>query len=197
MMKGDIYLSPEPAANAFLKENPFGLLMGMLLDQQIPMERAFSAPYLLNARLKTHFDKVLSAANLASLGEDQMTALFSEKPALHRFPKAMAAKCHLLAERVVTDYHNDAAALWEGADSAEALLSALESLNGFGIDKSKIFIALLGKRFNAAPVGWERVSDPFGRADEVRSVADASSPEALEEIRLFKAKMKAMTKASS
>lgn len=195
MMTGDIYLSPDPAANTFLKENPFGLLVGMLLDQQIPMERAFSAPYLLNARLQNHFDKVLDASNLASLSEEQMIALFSEKPALHRFPKAMAAKCHLLAERVVADYHNDAAALWEEAESADALLATLKSLSGFGTDKSKIFLALLGKRFHVAPIGWEQASDPFGRADEVRSVADASSPEALEEIRLFKARMKAAAKA--
>jgi uncharacterized HhH-GPD family protein len=193
-MTGDIYLSPDPAANTFLKKNPFGLLMGMLLDQQIPMERAFSAPYLLNARLKTHYDKTLDAANLASLSEDQMITLFSEKPALHRFPKSMAAKCHLLAERVMADYHNDAAALWEEADSGEALLDTLRSLNGFGDGKAKIFLALLGKRFHAAPIGWERASDPFGRANEIRSVADANSPEALEEIRLFKTKMKAAAK---
>lgn len=195
MMIGDIYLSPDPAANNFLKENPFGLLVGMLLDQQIPMERAFSAPYMLNDRLKIHFGKTLEAANLASLEEDQIVALFSEKPALHRFPKAMAMKCHLLAERIVLDYHNDAAALWKEADSGEELLARLRSLNGFGNDKAKIFLALLGKRFHAAPAGWELASDPFGRPDEVRSVADASSPEALEEIRLFKARMKAAAKA--
>ncbi|MGC9156089.1 MAG: HhH-GPD-type base excision DNA repair protein [Ferrimicrobium sp.] len=194
-MNGDIYLTPDPDANDYLKENPFGLLVGMLLDQQIPMERAFGAPYLLHTRLQQHYGKALHPTTIVALDEEQLIALFSEKPALHRFPKAMAAKCHLLADRIVTDYHGETAAIWEEAPSGEELLTRLQSLNGFGADKAKIFMALLGKRFKAAPAGWEQASDPFGRTNEVRSVADASSPEALEQIRNFKASMKAAAKA--
>ncbi|WP_276961461.1 MULTISPECIES: HhH-GPD-type base excision DNA repair protein [Ferrimicrobium] len=194
-MNGDIYLTPDSDANDYLKQNPFALLIGMLLDQQIPMERAFGAPYLLNSRLQEHYGQSLIPTTIVSLDEDQLIALFSEKPALHRFPKAMATKCLLLADRIVTDYHNDTSAVWEEASSGEELLRRLQSFSGFGADKAKIFVALLGKRFRAAPAGWEQASDPFGRKDEVRSVADASSPEALEQIRNFKASMKAAAKA--
>jgi uncharacterized HhH-GPD family protein len=195
MLTGDIYLSPDERANEFLKENPFGLLIGMLLDQQIPMERAFSAPYLLDGRLREHYGLSLEPTAVASLGDEDLVNLFSKKPALHRFPKSMASKCHLLSQRIVDDYHSNAAALWEEAESGSAALARLQSLNGFGSDKAKIFLALLGKRFGVAPPGWEEASDPFGRANEVRSVADASSLQALEEIRLFKASMKAARKA--
>ncbi len=190
MLTGDIYLTPDPEANDFLKANAFGLLVGMLLDQQIPMERAFSAPYLLDRRLHKHHGLELQPAAIVSLGEEQLVAMFSEKPALHRFPKSMATKCLSVAERIVADYHNDASALWEEASSGSDALLRLQSLNGFGIDKAKIFLALLGKRFHVAPKGWQAASEPFGRADEFRSVADASSPQALEKVRAFKASMK-------
>ena len=190
MNQADIYLTSDTMANDYLKEDPFALLLGMLLDQQIPMERAFSAPFTLDRRMKAHGFGALSPSSLFELTLDQVTQLFSEKPALHRFPKAMAQKAHQLATVVMELYSGKAEQIWTEAESGERLLQRLKAMNGFGTEKAKIFIALLGKRFNSAPEGWQEASEPFSLTGRARSVADASSPEALREIREFKRAVK-------
>jgi len=184
-----LYLAPEPRANEFLRDNPFALLIGMLLDQQIPMERAFSAPFLLAQRMALaglEFEPCV----LAGLDPQDVETLFGAKPALHRFPKAMARKAQAVSEILCTSYDGDTEALYATATSGRELLARLKALPGFGEDKAKIFLALLAKRQGICPPGWQEASDPFG-GPGFHSVADSGSPEDLDQVRQFKAEMKA------
>ncbi|MHB8189721.1 MAG: HhH-GPD-type base excision DNA repair protein [Ferrimicrobium sp.] len=191
MSTGDIYLTPDIAANQYLRDEPFALLLGMLLDQQIPMERAFGAPWALLERIRVrHPDEDLTPCHLSGLEDEELVALFGEKPALHRFPRAMAEKAKRVAAIICSRYDGDAATLWTTAATGGELFERLRELPGFGDGKAKIFLALLAKRFAIKPSGWEEACAPFGEVNRFQSVADASSPEALAEIRLFKAALK-------
>ncbi len=187
-----LYLAPEPRANDFLRTNPYALLIGMLLDQQIPMERAFSAPFALAERLALHgldFEPCV----LARLDPEILGTIFGEKPALHRFPKAMAQKAQGVSEILCTAYGGSAEALYTTASTGSELLQRLKALPGFGTDKAKIFLALLAKRQGIRLPGWVEASDPFG-GPGFHSVADSGSPEDLTLVRQFKAEMKAAAK---
>jgi uncharacterized HhH-GPD family protein len=187
----DLYLSGTAAADTFLAEDPFALLIGMVLDQQVPMERAFSAPYELRTRLNGE----LSVKGIATMPTDALVAAFSEKPALHRFPAAMAERTQLLARTLLDRFDGDAAAVWERAADGTELMHNVRTLPGFGEQKARIFIALLGKRLGVNPPGWERAAGAFGAAGTFASVADIDGPDALAKVRQHKADVKAAQKS--
>jgi uncharacterized HhH-GPD family protein len=183
-----IPVTGDPDADRLLTDDPLALLLGMLLDQQVPMEWAFKAPHTLKERLGG-----LDAARIAAMSPDELKAVFSTKPSLHRFPGSMAARAHALCQVIVDEYGGDASKIWSTATSGDELLERLQALPGFGAEKSKIFVALLGKRLAVAPPGWEQVALPYSDTTK-RSVADIDSPEALAEVRAFKRAQKAKGK---
>jgi uncharacterized HhH-GPD family protein len=180
------YLTGDEEADRLLADSPLALLIGMLLDQQVPMEWAFASPNRLRERLGGAFD----ATTIAQMDSDELEAIFREKPALHRFPGSMAGRTQELCRHLVEHHGGDAEAVWRDVDDSAELRKRLKALPGFGEQKSKIFIALLGKRFGVTPDGWEKVAAPYGD-DEPRSVADIDSPEALDAVREWKRAKKA------
>jgi uncharacterized HhH-GPD family protein len=180
-----LWITGVPAADEFLNTNSFALLVGMLLDQQIPMEWAFKGPYTLRERLG-HLDAALIAAKPVQPLLEQTCA----KPAIHRFPASMAHRIHELAVVVATTYNNDASTIWTTATDGAALFTRLKALPGFGDEKAQIFQAMLAKRFDVRLDGWETVVGAF--ADDVpRTVADIDSPEMLQAVRTYKQMQKA------
>jgi uncharacterized HhH-GPD family protein len=188
-----LYLSTDEAADELLTKDPLALLIGMVLDQQIPLERAFKSPFDLQQRLGGRLD----AGRLASMDPEELAAVFSETPALHRFPKSMAGRVQDLCTLIVDSYGGDAAAIWTSATTGQELLAHVKALPGFGEQKARIFIALLGKQLGVRPPGWEKVASPFGETGSFRSVADIDSPEALTKVRQYKQQMKAKAKAKA
>jgi uncharacterized HhH-GPD family protein len=186
-----IPVTGDPAADELLVEDPLALLIGMLLDQQVPMEWAFKGPHTLQERLGG-----LDCAAIAAMSPDELKDVFAAKPALHRYPGSMATRTHALCAAIVDDYGGDPASIWKDADSGEDLLQRLKALPGFGEEKSKIFLALLGKRLGVAPAGWEKAAKPYSDATK-RSVADIDSPEALAEVRAWKKAQKAKGKGKA
>ena len=185
------FITGDEAADRFLADDPLALLLGMLLDQQVPMEWAFAAPARLRERLGV--DR-LDAHALAAMGEEEVVRIFCEKPALHRFPGSMGKRAWALCQELVDTYDGDVTRVWtEAADGAD-LVRRLKALPGFGDEKAKIFAAVLGKRLGVAPAGWEAAAAPFSD-DERRSVADADTPEHLQEVRAWKRMMKAAKKS--
>jgi uncharacterized HhH-GPD family protein len=183
-------ITGDPASDQLLIDDPLALLIGMLLDQQVPMEWAFRGPAALSARLNG-----LDATRIAAMSEDDVVAAFRDKPALHRYPGSMAKRTHALCRMIVDDYSGDAANIWVTDDPKE-LLARLRALPGFGEEKAKIFLAVLGKRFGRAPAGWEKLAKPFSDKTP-RSVADVDSAESLERVRKWKRAQKAKGKAKS
>ncbi len=113
-----LHLSGDADADRLLSEDPLALLVGMVLDQQIPLEKAFSSPRDLRDRLGGKLD----AATVADMAPDKLVAVFSERPALHRFPASNAERVQQLCRIVVQDYGGDASRVWEGAGTGEELL---------------------------------------------------------------------------
>ena len=186
-MKGTLAVTNDPEANELLNADPLALLLGMLLDQQVPMEWAFLAPYKLKDRLGGSLD----AATIAALGPEKVEEIFRDKPALHRFPGSMGKRAHALCQHLVDHYGGSAEALWSGDVDGDELLRRLKELPGFGDEKSMIFIALLAKRMGVRPQGWEQAAGPFADP-EPRSVADIDSKESFARVREWKqAKKKA------
>jgi uncharacterized HhH-GPD family protein len=188
-----LYLSGDEQADELLTTDPLALLIGMVLDQQIPLERAFRSPYDLQQRLGGSLD----AARLASMDPEKLAAVFSETPALHRFPKSMAGRVQDVCRLIVDSYGGDAAAIWNSATTGKELLANVKALPGFGEQKARIFIALLGKQLGVRPPGWEKVASPFGETGSFRSVADIDSPETLTKVRQYKQQLKAKAKAKA
>ncbi len=185
-----IPITGDPEADLLLEQDPLALLIGMLLDQQVPMEWAFKGPHTLRERLGGE----LSAERIAAMETEDFVAVCAQKPAIHRFPASMGRRIHELCERIVEDYDGDAASVWAGVDDAAELHRRLRSLPGYGEEKTKIFVAILAKRLGVRPAGWEQVAAPFSD-DQPRSVADVSSAEALAEVRQWKKAMKAAKKS--
>lgn len=179
-------------ADALLVSDPLALLIGMLLDQQVPMEWAFRGPLTLKERL----GGTLDAAAIAAMPVDDLIAVFSAKPALHRFPGAMAKRTHALCTQLVEQYEGDAANVWKDADSGAELFERLSGLPGYGAEKAKIFLALLAKRLGVQPPGWEEAARPFSDSTP-RSVADIDSPESLARVREWKRTQKALGKTKA
>ncbi|HUI05309.1 MAG TPA: HhH-GPD-type base excision DNA repair protein [Acidimicrobiales bacterium] len=186
-----LHLSQDRDADALLSSNPFALLVGMVLDQQVPLEWAFASPLELQRRLGRDLD----AGEVAAMDPEQLSASFSAKPALHRYPGSMATRVHELARRITDDYDGRAEGLWQGVTSGTELYTRVRALPGFGEQKAKIFVALLGKQLGVRPEGWEAASAPYSDRESRRSVADITGPETLQEVRLFKQGLKAAHKA--
>ncbi len=180
----------DDAANELLSTDALALLIGMTLDQQDKLEKAFTSPYVLAQRL----GHVPTATELAGFDTDELVAIFATPPALHRFPKAMAGRvqevCRALAER----FDGDAANLWKDAATGAELVKRIASLPGFGKQKSQIFTALLGKQFGVRPEGWREAAGGYGEDGSYRSVADIVDQESLEKVRAYKREMKAAAK---
>src|SRR5687768_14289531 len=177
-------------ANELLSADPLALLIGMVLDQQIPLEKAFSSPYVLAQRL----GHTPTAAELAEFDPEQLVTIFATPPALHRFPKAMAARVQEVCRALVGTYDGDAANLWRDAADGKELVKRIAALPGFGKQKSQIFAALLGKQYGVQPPGWRAAAGAYGEEGAHRSVADIVDAESLGKVRAFKKEMKAAAK---
>jgi len=169
-------------ANRLLDTDPLALLIGMVLDQQVKMEKAFIGPYELKKRLGG-----LDARNIASMDPDALDMVFRERPALHRFPGNMARRVQAMTQAVVKDYGGDAGAVWREASDGDDLAKRISRLPGFGEMKTKIMISVLAKKFGVKPPGWEK------HAASWHSVADVDSPETMAQARAVKREMKAAT----
>jgi uncharacterized HhH-GPD family protein len=181
----------EDAANELLSRSPLALLTAMLLDQQVPLEKAFSSPYQLALRLGHE----PTAEELAGYDPGALAAIFSERPALHRFPKAMAARVQELARIIADRYDGDAARVWTTAASGAELAARLIELPGFGEYKARITMALLGKQLGVRPEGWREAAGWFGEEGSHYSVADITDEASLAAVRAHKKQLKAAAKA--
>ncbi len=186
-----LYLSTEPDADALLADDPLALLIGMLLDQQVPMERAFVAPFRLAQRLSM---TRLEPAAIASYDPEALAEIFATPPSLHRFPGAMAARTQKLCQMILDEFDGDAATIWREASSGADLVRRLGRLPGFGKQKAQIFAALLGKQFGVRPDGWREAAGDYGDAGVHRSVADITDEASLQKVREHKKQMKAAAK---
>jgi uncharacterized HhH-GPD family protein len=188
-----LQLAQDPAADALLSANPFALLVGMVLDQQIPLEVAFAGPKKIADRIGG-FD----AAAIADYDPDKFAALCSERPAVHRFPGSMAKRIQAVAQIVVDNYDGDAAALWTAGDpDGPELLRRLKELPGFGEQKARIFLALLGKQYSVTAKGWRAAAGEYGKAGAHLSVADIADARSLEQVRSYKKQIKAAQKGKA
>ncbi|MGE2815529.1 HhH-GPD-type base excision DNA repair protein [Mycobacterium heidelbergense] len=186
-------LAQEPEADRLLSSNPFALLIGMLLDQQVPFETAFAGPKKIADRLGG-----LDAGQIAAYDPDKFAALCAERPAIHRFPGSMAKRIQTLAQIIVDRYDGDAAGLWKaGEPDGKELLQRLKALPGFGEQKAKIFLALLGKQYGVTPPGWRAAAGEFGKAGAHLSVADIVDAQSMGKVRSYKKQMKAAAKGKA
>ncbi|MDT5069256.1 MAG: hypothetical protein QOK02_5411 [Mycobacterium sp.] len=183
----------DPAADELLESNPFALLVGMMLDQQIPMEVAFAGPKKIADRMGG-----LDATQIAEYDPEKFIALCSERPAVHRFPGSMGTRLQTMAQAIVDDYDGNAAALWTAGDpDGREVLRRLKALPGFGEQKAKIFLALLGKQYGVTPAGWREAAGDYGKAGTYMSVADVVDGGSLEKVRSYKKAAKAAAKAKA
>ncbi|MEO9109086.1 MAG: HhH-GPD-type base excision DNA repair protein [Jatrophihabitantaceae bacterium] len=186
-----MYLASTDAANNLLEHDALALLIGMLLDQQIPMEKAFTSPEVLRERLGGRLDLV----EIAEYDVDAFEQIFRQAPALHRFPAAMAKRVQALARMLIENYDADPASAWTGAKSGEDLVNRIATLPGFGAQKAKIFAALLGKQFAVRPRGWRAATGDYGVDGSTRSIADVVDADSRKAVRSFKQQSKATAKA--
>ncbi len=189
MARMAIHITGDDRADEVLEGSSFALLLGMLLDQQYPMEHAFRGP----AKILDRFGS-LEPAELAAAEPEQFASLCSEPPAIHRFPGSMAQKVQAVAAIVAEQYDGRAEQIWTGATDADDLLRRVTALPGFGRQKAQIFIALLAKQRGVRPEGWEAVVGDYSR-DGHRSVADVVDPDSLAKVRAFKKEKKAAARA--
>jgi uncharacterized HhH-GPD family protein len=186
-----LHITGDPESDQLLGTDPLALLIGMLLDQQVPMETAFAGPLKLKDRIGT-----LDAATIASYDPAQLEAVFKQPPSIHRFPGSMAARVQAMCAAIVTDWNGNAAALWTRGDPSGAeILARLKALPGFGDQKAKIFLALLGKRYGVDAPGWREAAGDYGIEGSHRSVADIVDAASLTKVREFKRAAKAAAKA--
>ena len=185
-----MHLARTDVGNQLLERDPLALLIGMLLDQQIPMEKAFTSPSELRDRLGHDLD----ATEIANYDADAFEALFRAQPALHRFPAAMAKRVQELCRVLVENFDGQATHVWEGATDGTDLVRRIGTLPGFGDQKARIFAALLGKQFQVRPKGWAAAAGAYGEKG-FRSVADVVDDASLQKVRAYKQEMKAAAKA--
>ncbi|MEJ1923636.1 HhH-GPD-type base excision DNA repair protein [Microbacterium sp. KHB019] len=187
-----LHITGDPAADELLTDNPLALLVGMLLDQQVPMETAFAGPLKIEQRTGA-----ADAAAIAGMDPEKFLEAFKQTPSVHRFPGSMAARVQTLCQELVDSWGGDAAALWTTGDpDGLEVLRRLKALPGFGEQKAKIFLALLGKQYGFTGDGWREASAPYGDDGAYRSVADIVSPESLTKVREHKRAMKASAKTA-
>jgi uncharacterized HhH-GPD family protein len=178
-------------ANDLLNRDPLALTLGMVLDQQIPLEKAFTSPWVLAQRL----GHAPTAVELAEFDPDALAGIFATPPALHRFPKAMAARVQEVCRTLVDRYDGAAANLWRDVTDGAELVKRVASLPGFGKQKSQIFVALLGKQYGVQPAGWRAAAGAYGEVGSFKSVADIVDAESLGKVRAYKKDVKAAAKA--
>jgi uncharacterized HhH-GPD family protein len=188
-----LHLAQDPEADALLGRSPLAALVGMLLDQQVPMEWAFKGPATIAGRLGADD---LDAHEIAAYDPDAFASLLSEKPAVHRYPGSMAKRVQQLCQYLVEHYDGNAELVWKGVEDGREQLRRLEELPGFGKQKAQIFLALLGKQLGVQPKGWREAAGAYGEARSFRSVADITGPESLTKVRAHKQEMKAAAKAA-
>lgn len=186
-----LWLSGDEKADALLSKDALALLIGMVLDQQIPLEKAFKSPLDLKERLGGKLD----VRAIAAMDEEELESHFRKPPALHRFPAANAKRVQELCRIVVDEYGGKADRVWTKAKDGEELLRRVKALPGFGEQKAKIFVALLGKQLGVRPDGWREAAGDFGAEGSYKSVADITGPDALAKVRQYKKDMKAAAKA--
>ncbi len=183
-MPDRLHFTESDDANRLLASDPFALLVGMLLDQQFPMERAFFSPYLLRERL----DGRLTVDRVAELDEDHLESVFRGPPALHRYPASMGKRVQALARTIAEEYDGDAGSVWRTAPDGAALYKRLRALPGFGEAKARIFVGVVGRRLGEGPEGWE------DQAADWPSIADVDAFERVAILREQKRAMKAKKK---
>jgi uncharacterized HhH-GPD family protein len=186
-----LHITGEPAADQLLSDDPFALLAGMLLDQQVPMETAFAGPEKIRARLGS-----IDPAMIADYDPEAFVEVFKERPSVHRFPGSMAGRVQALAVAVRDDWGGDASAIWtQGDPDGPEVLRRLQALPGFGEQKAKIFLALLGKQYGLEAPGWREAAGHYGQEGSFASVADIVDPESLAKVRATKQAAKAAAKS--
>ena len=190
-MAPQIRIAQDDAADQVLSEDPFALLVGMLLDQQYPMEHAFRGPWKISGRFGT-----LDPAAIAEAEPEAFADLCSTPPAIHRYGRSMAGRVQQLAAVVRDEYGGEAERIWTQATDAQDLLARLRALPGFGDQKARIFAALVGKQLGVRPAGWQEAIGPYAEDGSYRSVADVVDAESLQKVREFKQAAKAQAKAA-
>jgi uncharacterized HhH-GPD family protein len=193
MTNQSLWLTGDPEADALLSSDDNALLIGMVLDQQVPMEKAFSGPLVIGQRMGGRLD----VTKIASMSEDEFIELCSQRPAIHRFPAAMARRIRQVCQVLTEDYDGQATNLWKDARSGDEVRANLSRLPGFGPDKAAIFTAVLGKLRGITPEGWRTAAGYYGEPDTFRSVADIVDYDSLQKVRETKKSVKAAKKASS
>ncbi|MEU5040889.1 HhH-GPD-type base excision DNA repair protein [Streptomyces griseorubiginosus] len=188
-----LHLAQDTEADELLGRSPLAALVGMLLDQQVPMEWAFKGPRTIADRLGAND---LDAHEIAAQDPEAFAALLSEKPAVHRYPGSMAKRIQQLCQYLVEHYDGEAELVWKGVEDGRELLRRLQELPGFGKQKAQIFLALLGKQLGVQPEGWREAAGAYGEPKSFRSVADITGPESLTKVRAHKQEMKAAAKAA-
>ncbi|MFI1826675.1 HhH-GPD-type base excision DNA repair protein [Streptomyces sp. NPDC020412] len=191
-MSPTIHLAQQPEADALLSRSPLAALVGMLLDQQVPMEWAFSGPYTIASRMGRDD---LDAGEIAAYDPDAFAELLKEKPAVHRYPGSMAKRVQTLCQYLVDTYDGEPTAIWRDVPDGAELLARLKALPGFGEQKARIFLALLGKQFDVRPAGWREAAGAYGEEGSYRSAADITGPESLAKVRAHKQEMKRAAQA--
>jgi uncharacterized HhH-GPD family protein len=196
-MPTDLWITGDADTDALLTEDPFALLIGMLLDQQYPMEHAFAGPRKIKDRLGT-----LDPHAIADADPDEFVTLATTPPAIHRYGRSMAGRVQAVARAIVDEYDGDVTKIWtapgaEGPPTGAEVLARLQALPGFGKQKAQIFVALLGKQRGVQPPGWREAAGHYGDDGSRRSIADVTSAESLAEVRAFKRAQKAAAKAGA
>jgi uncharacterized HhH-GPD family protein len=189
----DLHLSQDPEADRLLSDDPLALLIGMVLDQQMPLEKAFAGPLILGRRL----GRTVDAADLAAMNPDDLVDVFVARPALHRFPAANAKRVQQLCQLIVERYDGDPSRIWRDAPDGDELFRRIRELPGFGEQKARIFVGLLGKQLGVRPAGWEAAAGRFGQPGTYFSVADIVDQASLRRVRAYKQQVKAAAKASA
>jgi uncharacterized HhH-GPD family protein len=182
-----LHIAQDEEADALISEDPLALLIAMVLDQQVPLEWAFSAPL----RLKQRLGGSLDAGRIAAMDPDDLAKAFSERPALHRFPGSNSKRVQQLCQLIVDRFDAEPAAIWEQATTGDELYTRVKALPGFGEQKARIFIGLLGKQLGVRPPGWEEAAGPFGHPGSYLSVADIVDSASLGRVRAYKQQKKA------
>lgn len=191
-MRTSLHLVGDPEADRLLSANPFALLVGMLLDQQIPMEVAFAGPRKLAERLGT-----VDPAMIARMDPEDFVTVCATPPAVHRFPASMGRRVHDLATAITKDYQGDTAAIWTDGDlDGVTVLKRLKALPGFGDQKARIFLALLGKQYGMEVPGWREAAGAYGDEDARMSIADVTDEATMTQVRTWKKEQKAAAKAA-
>lgn len=188
----NLALAGDVAADALLTRDPLALLIGMVLDQQIPLEWAFKGPYVLSERLGAPLD----ASEIAEMDPEVLAKAFSERPALHRYPGSMAKRVQELCRHIVDHHAGDPGRVWKGVRAGDQLYRNIRDLPGFGDQKARIFVALLGKQLRVQPPGWQEAAGDYGKPGTFMSVADIVNPETLLKVRSYKQEKKAAAMAA-